>query len=88
MKFLTEQFGIGLVYFFAGSGICGVLLWTIAQLRWKRRNGYAGDSQTVWKRDSRGCGRRTAYRDFCGGYGRTAQRYVSVLYRKFSECVM
>ena len=24
MKFLTEQFGIGLVYFFAGSGICGV----------------------------------------------------------------
>ena len=32
MKFLTEQFGIGLVYFFAGNGICGVLLWTIAQL--------------------------------------------------------
>ena len=32
MKFLTEQFGIGQVYFFAGSGICGVLLWTIAQL--------------------------------------------------------
>ena len=29
-----------------------------------------------------------SYRDFCGGYGRTAQRYVSVLYRKFSECVM
>ena len=32
MKFLTEQFGIGLVYFFAGGGICGVLRWTIAQL--------------------------------------------------------
>ena len=25
---------------------------------------------------------------FVAGYGRAAQRYVSVLYRKFSECVM
>ena len=32
MQEILRQYGIGLVYFFAGSGICGVLLWTIAQL--------------------------------------------------------